>query len=204
MTDTTTTRPRRDNSKVSKRQQKTDVDLALTKLKNIHSEYVQARASLRAELELKYESMLRQIREKEEYAANDAYYVGASLRSIGAAIGTSDWATINARLDAARAIYDIEHVQIPDGPQFTDWQQTSTGRGNVTINWIEWQGTRYHETITTQYQPNTLPGADDPYSHELVFGDSIPTFGAPIGPLETLPLYRQLNTAVSNHLGGKN
>jgi hypothetical protein len=129
----------------SERAHRNRVEASLSKLASIHDEYIDARRTIRRQIEQKYEQELFKIRMRESLAANEAKKAGASLTKIGRAIGTSDWRTIQDRL----ALTADDFIEKESIPSFVFDRDAMT----VTINWWEWEGERFEEPMVLPMAP---------------------------------------------------
>lgn len=120
-------------------------------LTTVHSEHVLAKSTLRAEIEEAYRDRLHGLVLRESQLMNEAKLAGVPKTMIAAAVGTSNWAALEAKYAlTASEFVNAEPVEL--GPQWTIPAQAETEHGayrdgapsrKITLNWIETAGTLY-------------------------------------------------------------
>lgn len=150
-----------------------EAQLALSEVASAHQREVNAKATIRNEIETQFRSALLQVRMEKSVAAWRALKAGAPKTAIGRAMGTSSFNTISSIL----AISADQFINVTDMPPLV----FSTELDLLTVNWWDFEGTIVEGPATFTYSwAETLNknmvdwrvDADNPFSRYIQSLDS--------------------------------
>lgn len=101
----------------------------ITQLAAAHTQYVLAKAELRAKVEAEYQNKLRDYELRESYLMNEALNLNVPKTVIGRTIGTTNWHTIAERL----SLTADEFTTVAENQQYV----VDKANKMFTVNWQE-------------------------------------------------------------------
>lgn len=115
----------------------------------IHSDYVLAKANLRAEIEAAFQQKLRDFELRESRAMNEALNEGVAKSTISQIVSVTNWNSLSDKF----ALTADEFYEEPEVPQIE--VEFNGVKGMFKLNWTEWEGVR------TEYNPQVMMAFDE-------------------------------------------